>query len=303
MKKPYIIAHRGASGYYPEHTLNAYQAAIDMGADYIEPDLCLSKDGVLIVRHDVYLSDSTNVAEVSEFQSRKRFHPYFKREDWWVEDFTLAEIKRLKARQPFKNRDHQYDDQFDILVLDEVLKLAKQQSLVVGRQIGVYPETKSPGYLASIGLDYKKPLLKALNKYGFNDKDSLVYVQSFEPEILSELGPELNVPRILLLDSMQELDKSAPLRQPTYDVATAKDVAEGIGPWKTLLADDDGTSTGLLEEAHAAGLEVHAYTFRNDQLPKQFKNPEEEYHFFMALGLDAFFTDFTDTALKARERF
>ncbi len=303
MKKPLIIAHRGASGYYPEHTLKAYIEAIKMGADFIEPDLCMSKDGALIVRHDIYLSDTTNVAEKSMFHSRKRPHIGFDRIDWWVEDFTLAELKTLKARQPFKNRDHQYDDTMDIVTFDEVLTLAKEQSVIMGRPIGVYPETKSPSYLASIGLDFKEPLLKALNDHGVNNKDSLIYVQSFEPEILQDLGPHLKVPRILLLDSMQEKDKTAPITQPTYDVDTAKRVAEGIGPWKALLAHEDGTSTALMEEAKAEGLEVHAYTFRNDQLPRQFKTPEEEYLFFMEMGLDAFFTDFTDTAVAARKVF
>lgn len=301
--KPIIIAHRGASGYFPEHTLEGYRAAAAMGADYIEPDLVVTKDGHLVVRHDSYLSTSTNVADKPEFLDRKRGHALFDRDDWWIEDFTLEEIRTLRARQPFKGRSREYDDQFLIPTFAEVAQLSKDLTLEHGRPVGVYPETKHPSYFKSLGLDFKVPILTILNELDLNNGDSPVFVQSFEADILGELSNDLKVPRILLLDSMREMDPDAPLTEPTYDVKTAYQVAEGIGPWKALLAYTDGRSTGLLEEAHEAGLKVHAYTFRNDQLPEAFKSPEEEYFFYMKMGVDGFFSDFSDSAVMARAAF
>ena len=164
-ERPIIIAHRGASGLYPEHTALAYRTAIEQGADFIEPDLVMTKDGVLIARHDHYLSATTNIAEHPEFADRKRVlqTPLGDQEDWWADDFTLAELKTLKARQQFPTRSMEYNDQLDILTFDEVIDIALEAA-ANGRPVGLHVEAKAPGYFASVGLDMVDPILEALER-------------------------------------------------------------------------------------------------------------------------------------------
>lgn len=290
-EKPKIIAHRGASGYLPEHTLEAYTLAIDLGADFIEPDLVFSKDGELVVRHDIDLSVSTNVADHDEFRDRKRYNKLLKRADWLVEDFTLKELKTLKARQAFPGRSKEYDGRFELLTFDEVMALAKRKSAEKGRAIGVYVETKKPDRYKKLGHDFVEPLLATLQKYGYDKPESPVFIQSFEPKILMRLSAKTKIPLIFLLEDNFKF---------AFMMKIIARFVTGIGPSKKLLVRK-GLSTGLLEKAHKAGLEVHPYTFRNDQVMPGFASPEEELSFFINLGVDAFFTDFTDTGKYVRE--
>ena len=185
-KNPVIIAHRGASGHRPEYTLEGYRLAAEMGADYIESDLVVSKDRHLIIRHDRYLSTSTDVADHPEFRERRVVKEGRKESDWFIEDFTLEEIKTLKARQSYSGRSTKFDGQFTVPTFDEVLALSCALSDELGRTVGVYPETKHPSFFKAVGLDHAPLLLSALDRYGHTATDAPIYVQSFEPAILRE---------------------------------------------------------------------------------------------------------------------
>ncbi|MFN3233270.1 MAG: glycerophosphodiester phosphodiesterase family protein [Alphaproteobacteria bacterium] len=286
---PIIIAHRGASGYLPEHTLAAYDLAIEMGADFIEPDLVLTSDGHLIARHDRYLGLTTNVSDKPAFADRRTKKPGHAEPEWYAEDFTLAEIKTLKARQPFPGRSDAHDDIHDIATFEQVLELATRRSAELGRSIGVYPETKQPTLFASIGLDFKAPLLDALE--GFEQP---VFIQSFEPHILMELRELTGRPLIMLLLRMDDGTPHIPLDM-------AKDFAFGIGPAKTLLIDSKtGKDTGLVAHAHDLGMAVHPWTFRDDFVGEGFETIDAELNAYLALGIDGLFSDFSDTAVSVR---
>jgi len=292
MKKPIIIAHRGACGYLPEHTIEAYQLAIDLGADFIEPDMVFTKDGHLIARHDHYLSTTTNVADHPEFADRKTTRPDHEGEDWFSEDFTLAEIKTLRAKQAMKNRNHDADGKFEIPTIAEVFALTRANGITSKRDValGVYPETKLPGYFKSIGLDYEPALIAELEKANWWADPFPLFVQSFEADILKALKrsrPEL--PLIMLIESkdMLLLEEYAKF-------------VDGIGPFKGLLATTQGISTGVIEQAHKLGMDVHPWTFRSDQLPDVFASPQAEYDFFFDLGVDGVFSDFCNDARAAK---
>ncbi len=292
MQKPIIIAHRGASGYLPEHTLEAYQLAIDLGADFIEPDMVFTKDGHLIARHDHYLSTSTNVADHPEFADRRTTRPGYDGEDWFSEDFTLAEIKTLRAKQTMPQRNHEADGKFEIPTMEEVFKLTRANGISASRKVplGVYPETKLPGYFKSIGLDYKAALISELEKAEWWTDPFPIFVQSFEADILislKQLKPEL--PLIMLIERKQDLQ-----------LEKYAQFADGIGPFKGLLVTKGGKSTGIIEQAHALGMEVHPWTFRSDQLPQEFNSPQAEYDFFFELGVDGVFSDFCNDARAAK---
>jgi len=322
-KRPLIIAHRGASGYRPEHTLEAYRLAIEMSADVVEPDLVITKDGVLVARHDRYLSTTTNVADKPEFANRKRSNPDpngAPREDWWVEDFTLAELKTLRARQPFEGRSKQFDDQFEIPTFKEMLALVSKEATKAGRPVGVYPETKHPGYFASIGLDFEAPLLAALKDFDAGP----VFIQSFEPEILKRLNGKTDAKLVQLV---YEETPGAGSNISLQEIAT---YADGVGPAKALIIafavgrkQEDDFSLG---EAHNLGLLVHPWTFRDDQtnddiermaaigniayfqreygklLSTSPKASETEIEIFIELGVDGIFTDFPDTVSQQRTK-
>ena len=230
---PLVIAHRGASGVLPEHSLAAYERAIEMGADFIEPDLVITKDGVLVARHDRYLSGSTDVSDRPEFADRKTVKAGHEGADWFVEDFTLEEIKTLKARQPREGRSKDFDDQYDIPTFDEVLELIQNSSNELGRPIGVYPETKHPAALAALGLSHDAPLLASLKKYGFHDASDPVFIQSFELENLQRLKKVTSIRLIFLTDKVPNFEQIAK-------------TAHGIGPYKILLIDEAGNSTDFI---------------------------------------------------------
>ena len=188
---PLVIGHRGASGYLPEHTLEGYALAIELGADFVEPDLVATKDGVLIARHEPNMINTTDVKDRPEFASRKRKAVVdgAEEEGFFASDFTLAEIRSLRAVQAFGDRSQAFNGLFQIPTFDEVIALAKQKAREVGRTIGVYPETKHPTYHQSIGLPLEDRLLNALRRAGWNRADAPVFIQSFETPTSSTSGP------------------------------------------------------------------------------------------------------------------
>lgn len=258
-KPPLVTGHRGAAGHRPDHTIEGYKLAIEMGADFIEPDLVATKDGVLIARHEPMIGGTTDVADHAELASRKtkRMVDGVEHEDWFATDFTLAEIKTLHAKQPLAERDQQYNGKLQIPTFEEVVALAKAESLRTGRTIGVYPETKHPTYHEQVGLKLEDRLLEALAKAGWTAKDAPVIIQSFEVANLKYLRPKTNV-RIVQLVDADDVDKdgnivlAAPYAQP-YDFVVAGDkrtfkdlvspeglaeiktYADGVAPWKPYI--------------------------------------------------------------------
>src|SRR5262249_6639000 len=188
-QRPLVIAHRGASGYLPEHTLEAYALAIELGADFIEPDLVATKDGVLIARHEPMLSATTDVADRPEFASRKRTRQVdgVATSDWFACDFTLEEIHQLRAKQAMGERDQAMNGRLQTPTLQQVIDLAKAKAAAAGGPIGVYPETKHPTFHAEIGLKLEDRLVDLLNAAGWTEKSSPVIVQSFEVASLKYL--------------------------------------------------------------------------------------------------------------------
>lgn len=297
-ERPLVIGHRGASGYLPEHTLESYARAIEQGADYIEPDLVITKDGVLIVRHEPVLNYTTDVAE--KFPARKTTKTLegSKIDGWFAEDFTLAEIKTLRAKERLPFRDHSNDGKFQIPTFDDVLALRAEESKQAGREIGIYPETKHPAYFIAIGLPLEERAVAALQKAGLNRAGAPVFLQSFEAASLKKLKTLTPLPLIQLLDGAVP-DDAALAEIATY--------ATGIGPTKTMIVPVDkdgkaGAANDLVARAHKAGLVVHPYTFRPERpfLPASYDGkPEAEYCQFATLGVDGLFTDTPDLALKA----
>jgi glycerophosphoryl diester phosphodiesterase len=297
--RPLIIGHRGASGHRPEHTLEGYRLAAVMGADFIEPDLVSTKDGVLIARHENEIGGTTDAAD--RFPDRKRTRTVDGQSitGWFTEDFTLAEIKTLRAKERLAFRSHDYDGKFQIPTFDEVIALARQLGRELGRPIGIYPETKHPTYFRGIGLPLEERLLASLDKAGWNRRDAPVFIQSFEQGNLRELRKQTRV-RLIQLASTAEMVTPEKLK----DIAT---YADGIGPEKRLVVPvkSDGSlgePTDLVTRAHALGLLVHIYTIRIDKefLPAGYHGrPEAEFEQFRALGVDGLFTDFPDAAAKA----
>jgi glycerophosphoryl diester phosphodiesterase len=283
---PIVIAHRGASGYLPEHTIEAYEKAIDLGADFIEPDLVFTSDGVLVARHDRWLGDSTDVADRPEFADRKTVKPGKAEADWYAEDFTFAELRTLRARQVFPGRGKADDGKFLIPRFEEILELARDA------QVGVYPEAKDPAALAALGHDFTAPLLNALGRYGFGPGGLPVFIQSFDPDFLRGLRNRTRIPLIMLVGVVSG-GESITLEQMSA-------FADGVGPYKALLIDQQGQDTGYVKRAHRLGLVVHPYTFRDDWIGEGFADIRAELQAFLALGIDGLFTDFVDTAVAVR---
>lgn len=318
---PILIAHRGASGERPEHTIASYTLAIEQGADFIEPDLVLTKDGILVARHENEISTTTDVADHPEFASRKatKVIDGHSVKGWFTEDFTLAELKMLRAKErlpKLRPANTAYDGQFTIPTFDEIIALAQAKSKETGRRIGLYPETKHPSYFASIGLPHEGPLLAALEGAGYTRKDDPVFIQSFEVGNLIALSSRTSLRLIQLVDA-----DGGPADRPetTYAEILADEglksvarYAAGIGPAKdliirrTLLGALDG-STGLVGRCHAAGLEVHPWTFRAENFflplglrnginPRSAGDLAEEIRLFLAEGIDGLFCDFPGIA-------
>jgi len=284
---PLIIAHRGASGVLPEHTMAAYTRAIEMGADYIEPDLVITKDGHLVARHDRYLSGSTNVSDLPQFANRRRADPHHTGTDWFIEDFTFAEVKTLKARQPRQGRSKAYDDLYDIPSFEDILELVAAHNTDV-RQIGIYPETKQPAAFYKVGLSHDAPLLRLLSDYGYEGAQAPIFIQSFELENLKRLKASTDLKLIFLTHTLP-------------DFRLIAQTVDGVGPNKNLLIDEAGQDTGFVTKAHSAGLAVHPWTFRNDAPNLTFPDMDAELKAYYALGVDGVFSDFPDTALRVRQ--
>ncbi|MDF1767787.1 glycerophosphodiester phosphodiesterase family protein [Maricaulis sp.] len=290
---PLVIAHRGASGDRPEHTLEAFRLAISQGADVIEPDLVMTADGVLVVRHDHYLSTTTNIADLPEYADRRRTQG--DREDWWVEDFTLAEIRALRARQPWPQRDASYNDQFLIPTFEEVLDLAAEHN------VRTEPEVKAPGHFTAIGLDPLPVLVEILRARGLDTADAPTAIQCFEPDFLARLNGEVETRLLMLVFPMIELDTEADPLTPTVSLEDAATFADGVGPSKALLISADGDDTGFVTRAHALGLAVHPWTFRDDVPVSEDMDIDAELQRIYALGVDGVFTDFPATAVQVRD--
>jgi glycerophosphoryl diester phosphodiesterase len=307
---PIIIAHRGASGYRPEHTLAAYQLAIELGADYIEPDLVISKDGVLMARHENEISQTTDIAEHPEFAHLKTTKIIDGEiiTGWFTEDLTLAEIKTLTAKEripEIRPQNTVYHSCLQIPTLQEIIDLAKKY------QVGIYPETKHPSYFKSIGLPLENPLLTALQKI-----EIPVFIQSFEVSNLQEIAQQTNIPLVQLInDNSQPYDFTLNGNNQTYQdmihpagLSKIAEYAQAIGVNKNLIIPRNENSklnpaTSLIKNAHKEGLLVHSWTFRNENvfLPLDFQDqPLEEYRLFLNLGIDGVFSDFPDTAVNAR---
>jgi glycerophosphoryl diester phosphodiesterase len=315
---PIVIAHRGASGYRPEHTLEAYALAIAQGADYIEPDLVITSDGVLVARHENEIGGTTDVAV--KFPDRKAVKTIDGQrvEGWFTEDFTLAELRTLRARERLAFRSKAFDGQFLIPTFDEVIALAQRAGQEAGRTIGIYPETKHPSYFRGLGLPLEPPLLDALRRHGWDRQDAPVFIQSFEVGNLRLLNRETDVRLIQLIETDGAPSDFTMLGDPrTYaDLLTPEGLdeiagyADGIGPDKGLIlpVGPDGAAgqpTTLVRDAHEAGLLVHAWTFRSEDryLPRDYLgDPAAEIARFISLGVDGLFADFPDVAVAARDR-
>jgi glycerophosphoryl diester phosphodiesterase len=317
--EPLVIGHRGASGYRPEHTLASYRLAAEQGADFIEPDVVSTKDGVLVARHENEIGGTTDVADHPEFASRRttKVIDGVSLTGWFTEDFTLAELKTLRAKEripDLRPANTAYDGRFEVPTLQEVLDLRKRLSKELGRPIGVYPETKHPTYFREIGLPLEEPLVKLLTRNGLNRKHAPVFVQSFETGNLRALDRVLKVPLVQLLAAktarpVGDTRTYAELATPAglADIAT---YADGVGPSKDYIvprnADgSSGTPTSFVDDAHDAGLLVHPYTFRRENtfLPLELRSSSEpagigdlaaEIRQFLDLGIDGFFTDNPD---------
>jgi glycerophosphoryl diester phosphodiesterase len=309
-----VVAHRGACGYRPEHTLAAYELAARRGAAHIEPDLVITRDGVLVARHEPEISATTDVAECEEFAERRTTKQVdgVATTGWFVEDFTLAELRTLRARERIpllRPLSAAYDGQFGVPTLQEVLDLRERLSRELGSVIGVYTETKHPAYFRRHGLALEQRLADVLRANGLDGAGAPVILQSFDPASLRELRGRLDLPLVQLLDGDRE---SAAMATPTGMRAIAG-YARGVGPPKRSIVprDEAGRSlepTTLVDDAHAAGLFVHAYTFRaeNAFLPLELRSspdPAEhgdlaaEVRQFVELGVDGVFTDNPDKTL------
>ncbi len=322
--RPLVIGHRGASGLRPEHTLAAYELAIDQGADYIEPDLVITKDGVLVARHEPFIGTTTDVARRPEFANRrttKVLDGATIANEWFVEDFTLAELKTLRAIEPRADRSKAFDGQFPVATLQEIIDLAKRKSAETGRTIGIYPETKHPTYFRNQGLPLEQRLVEVLRNNGYTRRTDPVFIQSFEVGNLKELRRLTDLPLVQLLDAEDVGPDGRLIEIRPYDFVVSGDrrtygdlrspqglaeiatYADGIGPWKRMIVSTVNNRalapTSLVNDAHRAGLLVHPYTFRNEAstlLQDYNSDPQLEYTQFFNLGVDGLFTDYPGTA-------
>ncbi|MGP4044444.1 glycerophosphodiester phosphodiesterase [Streptomyces sp. 2A115] len=334
LPKPTIIGHRGASGYRPEHTLGAYQLALDMGADVVEAgDLVPTKDGHLVCRHEPEIGGTTDVSAHPEFAGRKttKLLDGVSLTGWFTEDFTLAELKTLSAKERIPaNRPHNtlYDGRWEIPTFEEVLRWADEQTRKRGRQVWIYPELKHPTYFRKLGLGLEERVAKVLRKHGKDKKNSPVILQSFEPTSVQRLNKLVGNPLVVLLsgastrpwDFVEAGDPRtvADLVKPE-GLEWIASYAQGIGPTLDLVIPKDAsgnltTPTTLVDDAHEAGLILHPYTMRNENpfLPANFRkgtdadgygNAFGAFSTYFATGIDGVFTDNPDTGVLARADF
>ena len=311
--EPLVIAHRGASGYRPEHTLAAYALGARLGADFIEPDLVSTKDGVLVARHENEISGTTDVADHPEFASRRTTKTIdgVALTGWFTEDFTLQELKTLRAKEripDLRPRNTLYDGRYEVPTFQEVIDLARRL------HVGIYPETKHPTYFRGIGLPLETPLAHALKRFM-----GPVFVQSFEVGNLKALDREIDAPLVQLLGARTArpvgFDRTYGEMATPEGLKEIATYADGVGPSKDYIVPRDATGRSLapttfVKDAHKAGLVTPPNTFRNENAfrplelrssadPAAYGNAFAEYEQFFALGVDGLFTDNADTAVEA----
>jgi glycerophosphoryl diester phosphodiesterase len=331
---PTVIGHRGASGYRPEHTFGSYDLALDLGAHVVEAgDLVPTKDGHLVCRHEPEIGGTTDVADHPEFAGRRTTKTLdgVPTTGWFTEDFTLAELKRLRAVERIPaNRPHStlYNGRWEIPTFEEVLTWQDEQTRKRGRQVWIYPELKHPAYFRKLGLGLEERVAKLLRKYGKDKKNSPVILQSFEPTSIQRLNRLVDNPLVVLLSGAGTrpwdfVEAGDP--RTVADLVTKKGLreiasyAQGIGPTVDLVIPKDTngnltTPSTLVRDAHAVGLILHPYTVRNENpfLPAEFRRGTAAdaygdvfgvFRAYFATGVDGIFTDHPDTGLLAREDF
>ncbi|MFN3727185.1 MAG: glycerophosphodiester phosphodiesterase [Allosphingosinicella sp.] len=321
--RPAVIAHRGASGLRPEHTLEAYRIGIEQGADFVEPDLVMTRDGVLVARHENEISGTTDIAERAEFADRRTTKAVDGRElsGWFTEDFTLAELRTLRARErlpELRPDSAAYDGRFGVVTLEEIVDLVREESGARGRPIGIVAELKHAAYFDGIGLPIDRALLPLIAGLG---RDDPFFIECFEPGILRRLRGQTEVRLVQLLAETGSPPDGAPISYAEMvtpsGLAEIARYADAVGPAKALIVPrgPDGASlapTSLVADAHEAGLLVFPWTFRSENffLPAELRRGEDlrahgdaaaEYRQFYDLGVDAVFSDFPEQAVAARD--
>ncbi|MFD8328293.1 glycerophosphodiester phosphodiesterase [Streptomyces lydicus] len=330
---PLIVGHRGASGYRPEHTFGSYQLALDMGADVIEQDLVPTKDGHLVCRHENDITATTDVSAHPEFAARKTTKTVdgVQLTGWFTEDFTLAELKTLRAKERIPGtRQHNtlYDGRWQVPTFEEVLQWAEREGRKRGRRVWLHIETKHPTYFRKLGLGLEERVAAALRAHGRHRRNSPNFLQSFEPSSIQRLGKLVDCPKVVLLGTLKDRPWDFVA---SGDPRTVADLvkpeglrwiagfAEGIGPDLTVIIPRDkdnklGTPTSVVKDAHAAGLVLHPYTVRNENtfLPADFRKGTDPnaygdslgvFKAYLATGIDGLFSDNCDTALLAAAEF
>ena len=340
---PVVIGHRGACGYVPEHTLTSYFIAMQAGVDYVEPDLVMTKDAVLVARHENEIGTTTDVARHHEFADRRatKVIDGTPVTGWFTEDFTLAELKTLRAREripDIRPANTRFDGQFQVATFEEILALlqaVQRQRVALAQQlgrpaplpIGVYPETKHPSYFQGLGLAMEEKLVATLERYSYKGREGRAYLQSFEVGNLKVLSKLTGLPLVQLIESSgAPYDFVAQGDRRTYaDLITPRGLeeiagyAQAIGPSKSLIiprtaSDSLAEPTSLVADAHAQGIHVHAWTFRAENFflpstwrvgadPQSFGNLDAELRAFLAAGVDGFFTDHADIGVRGRDGF
>lgn len=306
-----IIAHRGASGERPEHTLAAYELAIDQGADYIEPDLVPTRDGVLVARHENEISGTTDVSDRPEFATRLTTRVIDGEEmtGWFTEDFTLAELRTLRARErlpEIRPQNTAYDGLYQVPTLEEIIQLVRAKEAETGRVIGLYPEIKHPTYFAERGIDVPHLLVTQLHSAGYEGRDAPVFIQCFEVATLWRLASitELRLVQLVAAEGGPADNATMSYAQMVTPEGLAEiaEYADGIGVDLRLVIDESGLPTGILDAAHEAGLVVHAWTLRKENafLPAMLRSSEDDGDagrlatlsiLLRAMGVDGVFTD------------
>ena len=312
--RPLIIAHRGASGYLPEHTLESKALAYGMGADYLEQDVVASRDGELIVLHDIHLDRVSNVSEI---------FPRRRREDgrYYARDFDLSELRDLDVGERrgddgrlavYPGRFPTDQGRFGISTLAEEIQMIQGLNQSTGRMVGIYPEIKAPAWHRAEGFDLSTAVLETLAEFGYRDRNSAVYLQCFDADevlrIRQDLACELKIIQLLGENDWGESATDYEALKTPAGLRQIAQLADGVGPWIRqvyTLADIDSqpVSSGLVSAAHKAGLKVHPYTFRADELGPGFEDFGEMVGWFVASqNIDGLFTDFPDQALAALQQ-